>query len=380
MHLPQPLLSFPHQQQQQQQQYPLEYSTPIRDQQQPLYNNNCNEKDSFHHPHSLLVWATHDLTSMSLCSSMSASNASSNAFDSHSLSSSSRSNSPQQQLLRHDTCQKVQQDEIFENIDEMIRSYYCLNTGTNGMGSQTLNHTHMYSTPSTSMDHSEEELLKQVFSHLRQDSSFFPMQPLHQTTSNLLQTSSSMTTPHENPNGSSGREDMAMFQLIDEVLKDCPSSLGLKWSSNAMLQQQQPSVSSMTLLNVSDQKQLSSSANHLKTTESQYCSSTSTMSPQSSPQLGPIMNHGKSSQKKTSRKKQVAKSLSTSSSPCLSTTSTCTDYSTSTASPSLGKISKPNKLCRNGSNSNYRVRFGHNMFEEITFKKTNPNSKFIIFK
>nr|CAG4713285.1 unnamed protein product [Naegleria fowleri] len=444
MHLPQPLMftSLPnvipsrH--------HPLNATTDLiasrEEGMHPLFSTSTNPHDHkqdgsnhhlLHHPHSLFAWATSDLTNC--CSS----NALKETLNSHSSSSSSsqpssqyssRSNSPPQVFGN-----KQSPEEIFESVESMIRSYYVLNPTSqscmNNSCSSNLDPMWQVTGTLSSKDSHEAPTLKdnssssqmsvvdhegvgqhttkqQFLSLLNQTMNHLNLSSI--SSSSLL--NNSMTrTPNETSNtinynksneGDSSEE--AMYHLIDEVLKDCPSSLGLKWSSNSPQphQQQQPqqplvqtqdsssSSFNMTASTASSDLPVRQQSFSEKISSYVFVTESQTSSPQSSPSLAsstmsfhtndmPMNGKPKKPRKKASLSK-------TSSSPCLSSNSNTTggnDFSNS--SPSLCKISKSNKMCGNGSSnssSNYRVRFGHNMFEEISFKKTNPNSKFIIFK
>ncbi|EFC47003.1 hypothetical protein NAEGRDRAFT_57441 [Naegleria gruberi] len=115
-----------------------------------------------------------------------------------------------------------------------------------------------------------------------------------------------------------------IYRLIDIELKDVPSSLGLVWSSFNM-----PNANTSQMSNIHPN-------NYQQTFE---CSS----SPSSTA--------------------SVAQSPTTASLP-----------------KKISKKRKKSPANNKTTQQPYRVRFGHNLFEEIVFKKSNPNQKFIIFK
>ncbi|KAG2388293.1 hypothetical protein C9374_000457 [Naegleria lovaniensis] len=184
-----------------------------------------------------------------------------------------------------------------------------------------------------------------------------------------------------------------VFRIIDEELRHVHSSLGLKWS---MLNRttSRPSVSCtnnhLTPNVVESKFHVVLNPNHTfkmhQKNDEQLHSNVLPTTSKNTNQLHtaisqciiPEMMSTISSQNKNQHIDSTLESSD--SSTCSSSTFVTATKKKTRKSTSQTKISKSNKTSQMHPSMKYRVRFGHNLFEEITFKKTNPHQKFIIFK
>lgn len=224
----------------------------------------------------------------------------------------------------------------------------------------------------------------------------------------LCQQASTLNTPVDQVNivDNEKKEMNHMYRIIDEELRDVQSSLGLTWStlsqqptmnpdshtaistidtSSCQMSQQQ---SEQICLYQDDFSQFCNEViNHQETNPFQTSTTTSTpilretnnnnfdhsftrelIFEEHQPineQFSNTVHFQINQNDKKKRKKQPIKQPFE-----------CSENST--ANFGVKRIEK--KRNNNSNHVNYRVRFGHNLFEEIMFKKSNPNSKFIIFK
>ncbi|KAF0976935.1 hypothetical protein FDP41_004230 [Naegleria fowleri] len=197
-----------------------------------------------------------------------------------------------------------------------------------------------------------------------------------------------------------------LFRIIDEALRHVHSSLGLQWSmlhqtqrrscnvgvcnnnthltstingeknnSQMLLNEwmQSPTLHWFTSMMESQHNEFHLASNVLQSNHLHTTSLTNNCT------IIPEMMMTTSSQYRNHQ--HLDSTLESSdSSTCSSTFVASTPSKKTRKSTSQTKISKSNKTSQMHPSMKYRVRFGHNLFEEISFKKTNPHQKFIIFK